>query len=169
VPEIAVADTGPLLHLAEIGETGQLCIFDAVLVTEQVRGELIRLDIDTRVVQDFSDLLQVHSVSQNEMQTQTKTFSRFRLHRTDLSVVALAIRVRPNVVLTDDLQLRRALESQGFTAVGSIGILFRALKTGRLSKKDTAAKLDQLLDDSSLYTSKAFRVAVRKRVEEALE
>ena len=118
MPETAVADTGPLLHLTEIGEVGKLTIFDSVFITAQVRAS------------------------------------------------APAARIRPDVVLSDDLDLRRALESQGFTVVGSIGVLFRALRTGRLRKRGLLARLDDLLDDSSLYTSKAFRITVRRIVDE---
>jgi len=166
VPEIAIADTGPLVHLAEIGEAGQLDIFDAVIVTEQVNVELIRHGVGARIAETLGNRFRVSSVSRSEMRTKLAELSRLRLHRADISTAALAARVKPDVVLTDDLRLRKALESQGFLVVGSIGVVFRALRLGRLGKRDAINRLDQLLDDSSLYASKAFRVSVRKILDE---
>lgn len=44
--EIAVANTEPLLHLSEIGLEEGLRIFERVIVSEQVRAELMEGIID---------------------------------------------------------------------------------------------------------------------------
>lgn len=158
MPETAVSDSGPILHLAEIGEIGRLGLFAAVIIPEQVRTELAGRGAWSSAAEAR---LQVEKVSAQEINEQAKTLAPFTVHRTDLSVAALAVRISPDVVLTDDLRLRRGLESQGHQVVGSVGILIRAFHTGQLSKPELLARLDQLLDGSSLYTSKAFRAMVR--------
>lgn len=88
--------------------------------------------------------------------------SKFKVHKTDLAVAALSVRLSPDVVLTDDLELRKGLEAQSFTVVGSIGILVRAFKAGRLTKAELRNSFDRLFDGSTLYLSKGFAVYVRE-------
>jgi len=45
----AISDTGPILHLAEIGALSVLTIFKTVLVSNLVNGELLIYGIDLAV------------------------------------------------------------------------------------------------------------------------
>ncbi len=65
--------------------------------------------------------------------------------------------MKPNFVLTDDLQLRKALETQGHKVVGSVGVVVRAFTFGIIDKAELQTIIDELLDGSSLYTSRSFR------------
>lgn len=162
MPETAVSDTGPILHLAEIGEAGRLRLLDAVIVSEQVKAELAALGVWDSASGALSGCLRVEKVTPTEITRQAVTLSAYTVHRPDLSVAVLATRIHPDMVLTDDLRLRRGLESQGHQVVGSVGILVRAFRDGTLAKPELLARVDQLLDGSSLYTSKAFRTVVRE-------
>jgi predicted nucleic acid-binding protein len=161
VPETAVADTGPPLHLAQIEQESQLTVFVRSSISEQVREELARRGVFDRIAAALGDRLVVESVTLSEIDAQRETLSSFRLHQTDLSVAALAVRCAPEVVLTDDLELRRGLEAHGHTVVGSVGVLVRAFKAGRYTKAALYAHLDRLFDGSTLYLSKGFRTHVR--------
>jgi predicted nucleic acid-binding protein len=162
VNETAVADTGPLLHLAEIGQESQLTMFGLVTISDQVKVELKRRGVFDRIAAIPGDHLMVESVTQSELDAQRVALSRFKVHQADLSVAALAARLTPEVVLTDDLELRRGLEARGHSVVGSVGVLVRAFEAGRLAKAELQAYLDQLFDGSTLYLSKGFRIYVRK-------
>lgn len=165
MPDIAVSDTGPILHLAEIGAVHQLGLFRVVIISEQVRAELAELGAWESGPNALSDCISVQRVSSQEISYQAKHLSMFTVHRTDLSVAALAARTDCDVVLTDDLLLRRGLESQGHQVVGSVGVLIRAFRMKQLAKSELLCSIDQLLDGSSLYTSKAFRVTIRRFLE----
>ena len=160
--DTAVADTGPPLHLVEIGQERTLALFEWVAISEQVKNELARADVYEAVASALGDRMRVERVSPRELDAQRALLSTFALHPADLSVAALAARLSPDVVLTDDLNLRKGLEAQGRTAVGSVGILVRAFKMGRLTKPELQAHLDRLFDGSSLYLSKGLRVHVRR-------
>lgn len=160
--ETAVSDTGPPLHLAEIGQEHLLSVFGRVICSEQIQLELARRGVFNRVVVVLGDRLTVANVAQIELDSQQVALSGFKVHQADLSVAALAARVLPNVVLTDDLELRKGLEVRGHTVVGSIGVLVRAFKAGRFTKAELQAHFDLLFDDSTLYLSKGFRAYVRK-------
>ena len=160
--ETAVADAGPPLHLAEIGQEGALTVFEMVTISEQVKHELARAGIYDLVAGALGDRLRVEPVSPAELDTQRAALSGFTVHPADWSVAVLADRLSPDVALTDDLNLRKGLEAQGRRAVGSVGILVRAFKVGRFTKTELQGHLDRLLDGSSLYLSNAFRAHVRR-------
>jgi len=162
VNETAVSNTGPPLHLAEIGQESQLSLFAQVSISEQVQEELARHGAFDDVAVALSNSLRVETVTEPELDAQRAALSAFKVHQADLSVAALAARLSPDVVLTDDLELRKGLEAQGHTVVGSVGVLIRAFKAGRFTKVELQTYLDQLFDGSTLYLSKGFRAHVRK-------
>jgi len=128
-----------------------------IAISTQVRAELRRHAVHDAVLQLFDGLIQVERVTLSEIGAQRDRLQGSGLHKADLSTVALVERLRPNVVLTDDLQLRKALETQGHKVVGSVGVMVRAFSCGIINKAELQTAIDELLDGSSLYTSKAFR------------
>ena len=164
--ENCVADTGPLMHLAEIGRIKCLECIDSIVVSGQVREELRHSGAGDLVFPAMSSRILVKDVSQSEIGFQRVQFQGHRLHESDLSVVALAERLRPGIVLTDDLRLRRALELGGHRAVGSVGVVTRAYASGMMSGGDLREALGDLLNGSSLYTTKAFRDMVYRLLDD---
>lgn len=162
MPELAVSDTGPVLHLVEVDLVEQLAMFDRVAVSQHVKAELRRRGALRAAAEALGDRLRVEQVKSDEIAAQRSAFSALNLHLADLSTAALAARLRPTVVLTDDLALRRGLEGEGFTVAGSVGVLVRALTSGRIDRAQLDKSLDRLFDGSSLHTSKAFQTRVRE-------
>ena len=167
--ETTVADTGQLLHLAEIGQESQLAIFALVTISRQIKAELEQHCVFDHVAAAVGDCLVVESVLQSELDPQQVELSRFKVHQADLSVAALAARLAPEVVLTDDLELRKGLEAQGSSVVGSVGILVRTFKAGRLTKAELRACFDQLFNGSTLYLSKGFHAYVYKLLDSLIK
>lgn len=164
--ETAVTDTGPLLHLAEIGQEGLLRLFERVIASEQVAAEARRFGVLDRITSALGCRLVIERVTDGEVSAQREVLDDRCAHQTDLSVAALAARSTPDVVLTDDLTLRKGLEAQGCQVVGSVGILVRAFRAGRVSKSDLHVSLERLFDGSSLYLSKSFRAHVRSLLDD---
>ena len=166
MPETAVTDTGPLLHLAEIGQEHVLGLFERVVASEQVAAEATRHGVLGRVRSALGHHLVIDAVTEGEVSAQHDLLGGRCTHEADLSVAALAARTTPDVVLTDDLALRKGLEAQGLEVVGGVGILVRAFRTGRVPKSELQGSLERLLDGSSLYLSKGFRAHVRALLDE---
>lgn len=146
-----------------------MSLFGRVMISEQIQMELRRHGVFDRVAATLGDRFVVERVTQPELDAQQAALSGFKVHQVDLSVAALAARILPDVVLTDDLELRKGLETQGHTVVGSVGVLVRGFKAGRFTKAELQAHLDLLFNDSTLYLSKGFRVYVRKLLDNLID
>lgn len=160
----AISDTGPILHLAEIGVLSVLTIFKKVLVSNLVNEELRRYGIDLVVEgQRWSELtFEAKTVGQERVTELLRELAAFKLHRADASIIALADDLRIKPILTDDMELRKALENRGHEAVGSIGVAVRAYKVGKLTREALEDLIDDLFSRSSLHLSKGFRQFVRE-------
>lgn len=94
VNEIAVADTGPLLHLYEIRQIPLLATFQTLLITPQVEQELIRLDVYPHLMHERAIHLAVVAITTAEWAIQQKLFTTYRVQPTDIGVAALAAKRR---------------------------------------------------------------------------
>jgi len=158
----AITDTGPILHLHEIGSlavfrqfASGLAVPDRVAVELQARG-LSMADISAAGVAAIR--LEPYSVD--------PAFQREAsgLQAADLEVAAIACDFSfSRLVLTDDLALRRWLERRGNVVVGSVGLLLRACHLGILDRHELEVGMDRLLS-SSLHLTSALRAYVRARV-----
>ena len=167
--ETAVSDTGPILHLAEIGQLGLLRVFRSVAIPEQAKAELLGSRRFAAAGGSFPEWIEVERVSRADIRRQEALLPACKSHEADLSVAALAGRLRPDVVLTDDLTLRKALAVRGHTIVGSVGVVVRALKSGLIDQPALDKAVNGLLRDSTLFTSSAFRERVHELLRELRE
>jgi len=158
----AIADTGPLLHLHEIGRLDTLVLFQTLILPNLVQHELHLRGIEPDVLAPFARLRLGDSPLSRLEILQEKLA---RLQPADLEVLAWArAKDWQGVVLTDDLALRRILEDFGATVIGSLGILVRAYARGVLARQDLDSAVEALLQESSLHASKAFKVVARTLV-----
>lgn len=161
----AVVDTGPLIHLHEIDQLEIIiAVFSSLHLPEYVERE-IRNEPILRFIHLHTDLIKVHPISEPELFPTKDVFSAFQLHLADLVVLTLLTKIVDTIAVTDDLALRKAIESSGRTAVGTIGILFRAYKQGVTDKSQLIKMIDLIFNDSTLYLNSAFRTRVLGIVE----
>lgn len=160
MPE-TISDTGPVLHLHEIGRLTALATVSPLVFPSRVWDELRHRGLDASALErsglSFKVAASIHDLVPSP--------EALRLQPADTEVFLLAQEWGFEcLVLTDDLALRRLLESRGATVAGSIGILIRAYAAGALSREELTSSAEALLEESSLHLSRAFRMYVRKLV-----
>jgi len=159
----AIVDTGPLLHLHEIGQLQCLAIFDHLLIPDLVAGELSVYGIDPLHSGIAGMNVSIARVGQSEWAQIVDDTKRAKIHPADAQVVVLARQSQlQKLVLTDDMDLRRLLESEGAVVVGSVGILVRAYTEGRLARVGLEGSIDALFTNSTLHISRAFKAYVTR-------
>lgn len=165
MPE-AIADTGPLLHLHEIGCLAVLTIFESLLVPDRVAAELEIQGIGFPVLEKSGIASKTIGVEPTEIES--LRFSAPDLQEADLAVLFVAEARRPARIptLTDDLALRSRLESRGHIVSGSFGMLVRAYAEGHFDRRDLVQHVDRLLNQSSLHAGRGFRAFVHSLLQQ---
>ncbi|WP_435194602.1 nucleic acid-binding protein [Natronomonas sp. EA1] len=139
---IAVSDTGPLIHLAEIDSFSLLRSIDELLIPETVRDELATGglpdgfgDLDVSVVPDID----IDDVDLDPGET-----------------AALGVaRDRNAIFLTDDLDARQAAKSRGVEVHGTVGLIALAHSRGELSEEAATDRMRSLASETSLFVTDA--------------
>jgi len=163
----AACDSGPLTHLWQIDLWQAFSTFQTLHLTAQVAQE-VRGHVSLEQMTTLADCaLHLHDVPQDEIDTQTQTFYP-DLEVADVSTLLLAQQIDLELVLTDDLDLRRAVEAQGQTPMGSVGILLRAYAADLLDDQTLEQAIDDLFVHSTLYLNPNFKSYVRERIAEML-
>lgn len=157
----AISDTGPILHLWEIGQVQVLDVFERVLLSPLVAEELSRYGIEPGA-QALKATVEVVPVGDGERQQVLGEPGGYAIHDPDAEVVVLARRTGFRLsVLTDDLSLRKRLEAEGADVSGSFGVLVRAYKKGFLGRLDLESVVEALFSESTLHAGAPFRAYAR--------
>jgi predicted nucleic acid-binding protein len=145
----AVADAGPLIHLAEIDSLSLLGIFAELHIPEGVWYELAR----PPTIRAELTFAKRHAFEREEVARFTADQGLGKLQAGERESLLLCTRLAVPVLLTDDLAVRHAAKALGLTPVGSLGIVARAHRMGRLSGDTAERLLRQLATVSSLYVT----------------
>jgi predicted nucleic acid-binding protein len=160
---IIVCDTGPLTHLWQVDLWPAFEVFDETHLPVQVANE-VQQHVDLDQLKHFTRL-QIHTVSPIQIETAKQAQPQdVRLQFTDLAVLALAQMLTHDLVLTDDLDLRRTLEGQRFRPMGSVGVLVHAYKTHLIDRDQLDQAIEKLFTQSTLYLSPQFKSYVRQLI-----
>ena len=161
----AISDTGPILHLHEISQLSVLGAFERLSVPGLVADELNAYGLDIAYLEKQGINLSIVSVSETDRKQALAESNERPIHPADAQVLVLARNAGfRKTVLTDDLALKRRLETHGAVVTGTVGVLVRAYKMGRLERGDLESAVDALFDKSTLHLSRAFRAYVRRLV-----
>ena len=140
---VAVADTGPLIHLDEIDALHLLAVADELLIPQTVYEEL-----EAGTVPSALDYIEYELVKTEE------TKLTVDLNPGETAALAVATE-RSAVLLTDDLAARDAAEDLDVEVHGSIGVIVLAYTRGELTKSNAAELMRALQTETSLFITDA--------------
>lgn len=150
-----MADAGPLIHLAEIGALDLLKLFRKILIPQAVWDEVVG---QNRVAPaDLSELGNIDrlSVAPDAVMGFVTEYRLESLHPGECESLYVCRQKITPLILTDDLAVRRAAKQLAFTPVGSLGVVVKACKLGRISLVEARKNLLDLQDVSSLFVTRA--------------
>ncbi|MCU4801971.1 nucleic acid-binding protein [Halobacteria archaeon HArc-gm2] len=139
----AVADAGPLIHLAEIGSIDLLDVLGRLYVPDTVYKEIADGGIPAGMAGLSYERVSSDRVGDDES-----------LDAGEAAALAVAIN-RDAVLLTDDMAARDAADDAGVDVHGSIGVIALAYARGRLERDEAAERMRRLQHETSLYVSQA--------------
>jgi predicted nucleic acid-binding protein len=157
----AVLDSGPVVHLDELGQLDLLEDFSDRIVPEAVLRETERLRPGW--------LTRVHAACRT-MKADTVDIqplvAAFALHAGEAEAIALARRRRDTcVMLCDDAAARLAAVQIGIRVHGTLGVLLRSLRLGRRSKAEVLTLLSGIPSKTTLFIRPSLLEAIREEVE----
>lgn len=146
--ELVVADTGPIIHLDELGCLDLLNDFNP-LVPFQVWREICQYRPDLK--QGPSLRLQLVNVTGPVSASLSAMVKSFGLATGEASALALIERRKASLLLCDDAAARLAAESLGCAVRGTIGIIVRASRRALRSDQEVVTLLENIPFRSSLH------------------
>lgn len=152
---IAVADAGPLIHLAEIQCLPFLRVFDVLHIPDAVwletigHGRLLQEDILGL------GIFQRHTIPQSEVMRFAQEQGCGDLQSGERECIYLCRLKGLSVLLTDDLAVREKCKRLNLVPVGSLGIVVKAYRLGHISLANAEKHISDLYDVSSLFVARA--------------
>ncbi|WP_231188985.1 nucleic acid-binding protein [Haladaptatus sp. DYF46] len=142
---VAVADTGPLIHLAEIDALDLLTAIDELLIPDTVYEELEEGGIPT----ELSDL------EWERIEVVDPIESSAELDAGERAALAVAHEREDTVFLTDDLAAREFAQDQNIEVHGSIGVIALAYHRDIVPSSEAASLMRSLQTETSLFITDA--------------
>ncbi len=149
-----VSDTGPLLHLSEIGCINFLNVFEKVIVPTSVRQEYLKHEAS-----DTPEIFSLKNIKNaiadiDEVQKFIAKYNLNNLHSGEIECLFLCKRNSINILLTDDLAVRDIAKDFDVVPVGLLGIILRVYRKGIITKQQAENYLYELYEKSSLFVTK---------------
>ena len=87
------------------------------------------------------------------------------MSRADNAAMTLAVRTSADTLLADDRIVRRIAMVQGVRPIGSVGVLLRARRQGRLNGQEVRRILDDLIGSHSFRIGVELYAAVLREID----
>lgn len=149
--QIVISDTGPLLHLDEVGHLNLLKLFPLVEVPKEVIRELGVLRHNA--IQHLPENVHVSNLSCPIPSELLRISSIIDLDQGEIEALALSIVKGRHIVLCDDADARTAAIVLGIPVRGTIGILTLAMYRGLITPTEVENLIIELPNRTTLYTT----------------
>lgn len=157
---IWVADTGPVLHLAEANAVELLPLLGEIVIPPGVEEELRRAHFPV----GLPAAVRVQTLTATASAEAAAWCDAGVLHRGEAQAIALARQMAADFLLTDDAAARLLAQTCGLQARGSLGVVLWLAGQRRISVAAARVHLDNLAR-SSLWVSPRVLAEARTALE----
>lgn len=145
-----VSNTGPLIHLAKIGKLNLLKeLFGKILIPKVVKIEVVDRGKEEGAPDAFlieNEMVEGWIAVEEDVSDNVKEIAeKAGIDMGEIVAIMLA-KKKGCSILIDDLAARRFAAGLGLEVVGSVGVLIRAARTGKISKDGALESLEKLGD-----------------------
>ncbi len=148
-----VSNSGPLIHLAQIGMIDLLDVFQVIYIPQKVYEEVCIAGMPGYFEIKEKENIKVLQVSDADVNI-IKNKINEKLHDGEMHALALCNKLA-GVFLTDDLDARCAAEKLNIEVHGSIGIIVRAYHENLINIEQSEKALNDLYAISNLFITRA--------------
>ena len=152
-----ISDAGPLVALARIGKLDLLRdYFNNISIPNEVYNEIC---IRGKEKPGAEEIEKASWISRKQIKDDFAVeLLGLELDRGEAEVIVLAKELNATLVLVDERIPREMLELIGFKVIGTIGILIKAAKEGKLNLKNS---LDELRDRGFWLSEDVYNQALK--------
>ena len=148
IGDLVVSDAGPIIALAQLNELDLLrSAFGRVVIPPAVRREL----------RSVTPPLWIEVVHLRSITAPPSDLSK--LGEGEREAITLAVELRPNHVLLDDLGARNRAQQMGLRVIGTLGLLLYAKDAGLI--RSLRPYLDALRSSGSYISDQLYNLALR--------
>jgi len=154
----AVSDSGPVIHLSEVNALSSFGVFKEVLVPPEVKSEIAKF---VSVAAPLT-VTRLNAAAKDLANIMT---ARYGLGLGETEAIALALHEKIVVFLTDDLEARTVAKIYDLEPHGTLGIILRAFREGKLSQAAAIEKVKLLHEQSTLFLTKDLVIWIIRQIE----
>lgn len=148
---IVISDTSPITNLIQIDCLDLLnAVFGKIIIPQTVYNELCELP-DQKKILEGQDWISVVAAENRSAITQLET----QLDKGEAEAIALAMELRPDFLIIDELKGRTIAEGMGIKIVGLLGTLLKAKQLGYIA--ELKPKLEQLVNQGFRINPKLYK------------
>lgn len=160
---VVVTDTGPLLHLHQVGAAHLLAHLGTIQLTPTVWSELQR-HAPTFATSGPPSWMSLAQPSASAVMQASQWLNAQVLHAGEAEALAHAKDTQADIFLTDDTAARTMGESLGIQVRGTLGVVLFAAASGHLDQAVCLQILSDLEQHSTLWMSAKVKAAARLAV-----
>jgi len=157
----AVSNTGPIIHLSEIGCFHCLRIVENLLIPKSVELEIRSKNAPGKNELRDAGWITAKELKGDQKKKADKIARDFGIELADAEAIVLARTNDIKLLFTDDKSAREIAEYYGLEVHGSAGIIARAYRNKILSYEEVKDALKGLHEKSSLYiTDRVYKIVL---------
>lgn len=163
----AIFDSGPIIHLAELGILFLVGIFNTLETTDVVIDETLKY-ISAEDMNYLMNSAKIHIHEEKNKSEKLRALSKIYSldfgEITALTVCCMKLEDNELVFFSDDSAARMASEALGITSIGTIGIIIKSASIGKISKGKAIEIIESINSGSTLYVKSSLVQTIVERL-----